>query len=192
MISKKEEAILITATKLFSQFGYHAVGVDLISKEANVAKMTFYKFFPSKSILIQKTLLRRSLFLQKEITCNVAKSSTSIGKIKSVFNWHEEWTARPDFNGCMFIKASEEFSDPDDPIKHAVKEHNRWLIAYVIELLGELNIKDMHKIARYIVIVLEGLSVNVNINGAKKAADMHFSWQCVKQLIECNQKSLAA
>ena len=188
MTNKKEEAIFIAATELFSQFGYHAVGIDLIIKEANVAKMTFYKFFPSKNILIQETLIRRSLFLQRKITSHADKSRSPIGKIKSIFNWHEEWTTSSDFNGCMFIKASEEFPGPDNPIKQAVQEHNSWLITYIVELLGNLHMTNIQKVARYIVIVLEGLSVNVNINEAKKVTDLRFSWQCVKQLIEFNQK----
>lgn len=189
MINKKEEAILVSATELFSKFGYHAVGIDLIIKEANVAKMTFYKFFPSKNILIKKTLVRRSLFLQKKITCNADAYRTPIGKIKSIFNWYEEWTTSSDFNGCMFVKASEEFPDPGSPIKQAVQDHNDWLINYVIELLGDLNMKNIHKVARYIVIVLGGLSVNININNEKKLTDLRFSWLCVKQLVELNQKA---
>lgn len=192
MMNKKEEAILVAATRLFSQFGYHAVGVDLIIKEANVAKMTFYKFFPSKNILIQKTLIRRSLFLQTKIICAVDDSSTSIDKIKSIFSWYEEWTTRSDFNGCMFIKASEQFPCPDNTIKQAVKDHKQWLTAYIIDLLDDLNITNIHKIARYIVVVLEGLSVNINMSDTKKMTDLHFSWQCVKQLIEFNQKSMMA
>ncbi|MEX2958501.1 TetR/AcrR family transcriptional regulator [Acinetobacter baumannii] len=37
-----------TALELFNQIGYNATGVDKIIADSNVAKMTFYKYFPSK------------------------------------------------------------------------------------------------------------------------------------------------
>ena len=45
-MSKKED-IINTALELFNQIGYNATGVDKIIAESNVAKMTFYKYFPS-------------------------------------------------------------------------------------------------------------------------------------------------
>ena len=190
--NKKEESILIGATELFSKFGYHAVGVDSIVENANVAKMTLYKFFPSKDILIEKTLVRRSLILQQDITDSVSKARSPMGRIKSVFDWHEKWLTSPGFNGCMFIKASEEFPEPDSPIKEASQLHKNWMTAYLIELLNELRIANIHKIAKYIVVVLEGLTVNTNVYSTKKVADLRFSWQCIKQLIEFNQKPMTA
>lgn len=61
-----------------------------------------------------------------------------------------------------------------------------------MSLLDDLRIANVHKIARYIVIVLEDLSVNVNMSDTKKVTDLHFSWQCVEQLIEFNQKNMMA
>lgn len=190
--SKKEELILVGATELFSRFGYHAVGVDSIVENSNVAKMTLYKFFPSKDILIERTLVRRSIMLQQSIKDSVAKARSPMGRIKSVFDWHEKWLMDPDFNGCMFIKASEEFPDADSPIKEASQLHKNWMTEYLTALLNDLGIANIRKIAKYIVIVLEGLTVSANINCTKKVADLRFSWQCIKQLIESNQKPMTA
>ena len=61
----KENAILRTAAGLFFREGYHT-GIDRIIPESNVAKMTFYKYFPSKAKLLvaviedaHRKLLRR-------------------------------------------------------------------------------------------------------------------------------------
>lgn len=188
--NKKEELILVGATELFSRFGYHAVGVDSIVENSNVAKMTLYKFFPSKDILIERTLVRRSLILQESIMDSVSRARSPMGRIKSVFDWHEKWLTSSDFNGCMFIKASEEFPDESSPIKEASQLHKHWMTAYLVELLNDLRISNIQKIAKYIVIVLEGLTVSANITGTKKSTDLRFSWQCIKQLIESNQKTV--
>lgn len=55
----KEDLVLETALALFATHGYHAVGVDRIKDASGVAKMTLYKHFATKDILIEQVLLRR-------------------------------------------------------------------------------------------------------------------------------------
>ena len=49
---KPRERILETAANLFYANGYRAVGIDRIIAESGVAKMSFYRHFPSKDDLI--------------------------------------------------------------------------------------------------------------------------------------------
>ena len=51
-ISSAKERILNVAGPLFYREGYRAIGVDRVIAEADVAKATFYKHFPSKDDLI--------------------------------------------------------------------------------------------------------------------------------------------
>ena len=46
------DKILHTAHDLFYSTGFKATGVDTLIKEAKVTKVTFYRHFPSKSLLI--------------------------------------------------------------------------------------------------------------------------------------------
>jgi AcrR family transcriptional regulator len=46
------DRILAVAGRLFYRDGYRAIGVDRVIGEAEVAKATFYKHFPSKDDLI--------------------------------------------------------------------------------------------------------------------------------------------
>jgi len=46
--TKKEGDILRTAEELFMQYGYNRVTVEEICREANVSKVTFYKYFKNK------------------------------------------------------------------------------------------------------------------------------------------------
>ena len=46
------DKILRTAHALFYSTGFKATGVDTLIKEAKVTKVTFYRHFPSKSLLI--------------------------------------------------------------------------------------------------------------------------------------------
>lgn len=188
MVNKKEESILVSATELFSQFGYHAVGVDTIAEKSNTAKITLYKIFPSKEILIEKVLMRRSAILKKNITDAVSRARSPMGRLKSIFNLYEKDITSADFYGCIFVKASEEFPNPDSLIKKASQLHYNWLAAYIVELLNDFHVTNVRQIAKHIVIVLEGLFINTH--NTKAVTDLRFSWQCIKQLIESNQKPM--
>src|SRR4051794_19626158 len=59
------ERILKTASDLFYRFSIHTVGVDRIIAESGVAKMTFYKHFPSKANMVATYLRHQdALWLQ--------------------------------------------------------------------------------------------------------------------------------
>ncbi|MEA3287999.1 MAG: TetR/AcrR family transcriptional regulator [Candidatus Marinimicrobia bacterium] len=50
---QKEGDILRTAEQLFMQFGYNRVTVEEICREANVSKVTFYKYFSNKFAVLE-------------------------------------------------------------------------------------------------------------------------------------------
>ena len=103
-MSKKED-IIITALNLFNRYNYSSVGVDRIISESGVAKMTFYKYFPSKEKLIEECLSRRNQSIQAAIQqeINLQKDDDYLGKIKAVYFWHLAWFNSDDFHGCMFL-----------------------------------------------------------------------------------------
>ena len=53
-MTKKEQDILIAGKKLFFKYGLKKVTIEEICAEANVSKMTFYKYFPNKTALVKK------------------------------------------------------------------------------------------------------------------------------------------
>lgn len=56
---QKEGDILRTAESLFMQFGYKKVSVEEICREANVSKVTFYKYFTNKFAVLEDYLSSR-------------------------------------------------------------------------------------------------------------------------------------
>jgi AcrR family transcriptional regulator len=56
--STKYEDILNTGKTLFWKHGVRRVTIEEICREADVSKMTFYRFFPNK-IELAKTLLKK-------------------------------------------------------------------------------------------------------------------------------------
>ena len=186
MRSVKENAILATATKLFSERGYHVIGIDRIIAESNVAKMTFYKYFISKEELIEKVLENRDQLIREKILESINSATTPRKRLYAIFTWYENWMKQKDFNSCMFIKASEEFSVTDNKkIREISKAHKLWLLNTIADILRDLGVYS-EELSYHILILLDGLTVNANILGKSKEvhAQVESSWKYVETLIK--------
>lgn len=150
------ERILIKAGELFYGYGLHAVGVDRIIKESNVAKMTFYKYFPSKSKLIAAYLgYRNEVWLQalREIA---ERDAPVLDRILAVFDLLDHAFHAPDFHGCPFIKALAEFGadQQEQEIRSEIASHFKKTEDIISELISKLAVKP--DIARTITSLLSG------------------------------------
>lgn len=181
--SSKKEIIYDTATALFAQHGFHAIGIDRIISESNVAKMTLYKYFPSKEHLIESILIRRDEQLRSSIIQTMDEATTPLEKIKSIFLWYEKWFEQPNFYGCMFIKASEEFSQDTPKIRKISQDHKQWLTDVVQDLLISMGVKSPASLANFIMVTLDGLTVNANIFAYEGGMKLDSSWNFVENLI---------
>lgn len=182
-MNEKETAILNAASSLFSAKGYHAVGVDSIVAKSNVAKMTFYKYFPSKEFLIESVLERRDRQLQEDILKAIAKRRTSLTKIKAIFDWYEEWFSTPQFHGCMFIKASEEFPKRGAKVRSISRAHKIWLEGLLSDLLREHGVSSPSAMASHIMILLDGLTVRSNMFDDTNKTQVKSTWTFVNKMI---------
>lgn len=162
-MSKKRADILVVANRLFNQYGFINVGVDKIINEANVAKMTFYKYFPSKNKLINQCLLERDNFIRNSLLNELRLvSDSSLSKLYSIFIWHKEWFEQEDFFGCMFIKATDELIT-DKISRKTVIDHKFWIISIIRSILDELEIDNTAQVARQISSLLDGAIINENV-----------------------------
>jgi len=60
---KKVESILLNASRLFVQHGYHKVTMESIAQYANVSKVTLYKYFSDKQVLYEHIL--KEIYLEE-------------------------------------------------------------------------------------------------------------------------------
>ena len=156
----KRQAIIDTATRLFYADGYHAVGIDRLIAEAGVAKMTLYKYFASKTDLIDAVLKERDTNFQKSLRSFVDTFHEPLEKLKAIFIWHDRWLNEPAFNGCMFINAAVEYSAPDDPIHRTARLHKQVLQADITAILEDIvEKKAAHKLGEQLLQILEGAIV---------------------------------
>lgn len=156
-MSPLREKILITASNLFQTQGINSTGVDTIVAVAGTTKMTLYKYFRSKELLILEVLEKGhqdfQSWLSDKLNSNTKKPSE---KLEKLFEFIEEWVTSPNFRGMGFIKASAEFPSEASPVHQLSSEQSRQFRQYISSLATEANIQDADGLALQLSLLFEG------------------------------------
>jgi len=164
-MSKKQD-IINTALNLFNSHSYNSIGIDRIISESGVAKMTFYKYFPSKAKLIEECLVTRNQNLQQSLDAAIA----------------DAWFRAADFNGCMFQKAVEEISKIYPSSLQPAIDYKEWLKAQLSNALQHLGIRQPEQLATFLSSILDGMTIQAQIDSAQVHLDDY--WKRVETLIQ--------
>jgi AcrR family transcriptional regulator len=163
--------ILEAAYDLFSRSGVRAIGIDAITAEADVAKMTLYRNFASKHDLAVAFLKLREErwtvgWLQTEVR---RRASTPAGQLLAIFAVFSEWFARDDYEGCAFVASLLEFGDRDDPVRDACVQHLANIRTVVGDLAAAAGVEDPDRFAAQWHILMKG-SIIAAHEGDREAA----------------------
>ncbi|OTG66612.1 TetR/AcrR family transcriptional regulator [Acinetobacter silvestris] len=182
-MSKKDD-IINTALNLFNSYSYNSIGVDRIIGESGVAKMTFYKYFPSKAKLIEECLNRRNMNIQESLNAAIEKCNATdyLGHIKSIFTWYHAWFYSTDFNGCMFQKAVEEVSKVYPSTIYPAIEYKNWLTERIRYALDGLGIEQPLQLTNMLVSILDGMTMQAQID--KDSVNLDAYWKRITRLIQ--------
>lgn len=165
------DRILDAAYGLFSRSGVRAIGVDTITAEADVAKMTLYRNFASKNDLALAFLaLREERWTKGWVQAEVLRrGETPAEQLLTIFEIFSEWFAREDFEGCAFITSLLEFDDRADPVRAACVTHLANIRAFVCELATAAGVEDPEWFAGQWHILMKGSIVAAHEGDATAA-----------------------
>jgi len=165
------DRILDAAYELFSRAGVRAIGVDTITAEADVAKMTLYRNFASKNDLALAFLeLREERWTRGWVQAQAtARAESPAGRLLAIFEIFSEWFARDDFEGCAFVTSLLEFDDAQDPVRRACVIHLANIRAFVCELATEAGVAEPARFAAQWHILMKG-SIVARHEGDRDAA----------------------
>jgi len=180
MKSSKEISILSISTDLFEKNNFMSIGIDRLISESNVAKTTFYRYFPSKEILIEKVLERKRLYLIYSLEEVMKEKIEPLEKLQELFLWFSSWFTSHEFHGCIFMKAQEEFPNNLNLRKINIS-YKQWLEDEVENIFNKTGLRDSRKLASLFVIILDGLTVKANL-GTITYEDIHNSWKFIISL----------
>lgn len=162
------ERILRKAAELFYRHGIHSVGIDRIIAESGVAKMTFYRHFPSKARLIAAYLAQKEdgwREVLRRFTSDSSKSPQE--RLLSLFDALDLAVQNPDFCGCPFIKALAEFGpERDEPeVRELIASHFRDLEQVLAPLLKQARPKESKKLLAPLLSLITGTLVVAQATG---------------------------
>jgi AcrR family transcriptional regulator len=159
-VSDKRQHIIETAYRLFKSVGFHATGIDRIIADADVAKMTMYRHFPSKDGLIVEVLRYRTDRFNTQLDDLAETVAAPDEKITTVFDWYERWFRSPEFHGCLFAHALAEFGDAGHPVFQAVAGHKDGLRQRLQRILeAEMPADRAESAATALFMLLEGATL---------------------------------
>ncbi|MEK1897990.1 MAG: TetR/AcrR family transcriptional regulator [Rhizobium sp.] len=169
---EKRQHIIETAYTLFKRDGFHATGIDRIIAEAEVAKMTMYRHFPSKDGLIVEVLNWRTDRFKRQLDPLSETAMTPDEKIMAVFDWHERWFDSPDFHGCLFQHALAEFGERDHAVFEAVMRQKRDLQDRIRDILAQSMPEGRAPhTAMTLFMLIEGATMLAQMGQGKEAID---------------------
>ena len=169
MISQKKQIIIEKSADLFHQYGYNNTGLNLILKELNIPKGSFYNYFESKEALAVEVVSlhidqTRSLFEQSTVN----KRNTE--GIKDFFKIFFDRILAMDFNnGCPIGNLITELSDLSEPVRLELLKWIEYLEDEIGTILKESEIEDPEAMASFIVAAFEGVILKAKVEKNDKA-----------------------
>jgi AcrR family transcriptional regulator len=165
------ERILATASRLFYQEGIRAVGVDTIIAKSEVAKMTFYKHFKSKDLLVLEFLKRRDEQWRAWFEAAVHRLGPKArDRPLAIFDAMEERFSSKDFRGCAFINTMIEVADGDHVAHQAAADHKHKVEKFIRALLSDAGVRKSEELSNAFLMLLDGAIISAVREGNPESA----------------------
>lgn len=160
-MSKSALKILNTAEKLFNQYSFTSVGVDLIRDESGCSKTTMYTYYKNKNQLVNAVLMTRDQHFKEQLLAFVGEKQ---GKeaLYRILDWHIQWFKEDDFKGCLFVRAVAEANDVDQELRWIAQQHKQWIKELVFTHCAYEN---QSQISDLIYTLIEGLISRFLVDG---------------------------
>ncbi len=151
-----KEQLLETAAKLFFQNGYRAIGVDTISTESGIGKMTLYRHFESKDDLIAAYLQGSDEKFWEEFEKVTAQFSSPREKLQAFFNSLAVYVTHPECHGCPFLNVATEYPDVRHPGHQVALRHKQSVLRRFRDLAAEAGAPHPETLANQLFLLMDG------------------------------------
>lgn len=154
------ERIIATAGPLFYREGYRAVGVDRVIAEADVAKATFYRHFPSKDDLIVAWIEHAEAASRDGLPPPDGPDPFFAYVDRMIDIAQRAWCL-----GCTYQGTAAEFHDPDHPAHKAAMGVKRRVLDELERRAQAQGLADPTGAAERVFVYLEGVWASVRMFG---------------------------
>jgi AcrR family transcriptional regulator len=156
------DRILSVAGPLFYREGYRATGIDRVIAEADVAKATFYKHFPSKDDLITAWIARAEDSSSRSLPPEDAPEPLS-AYVDAMLAIARQGQCM----GCTYQGTAAEFHDPAHPAHAAAIGVKARVLATLETRARHQGLSQPRQTAEAVFLFLEGVWASVRMFGAE-------------------------
>ncbi|TML94219.1 MAG: TetR/AcrR family transcriptional regulator [Actinobacteria bacterium] len=154
------ERLVRTAYALFQRNSLNTVGVDRIVADADVAKTTLYRHFPSKDDLAVSVLgHHEDVWTRGWLEQAIERHETVGARLLGLFDAFDDWFRRDDYEGCLFARTLLETRDPASRVRAAAAAGLANVRALIRGLAEEAGVHDPDVFALQIQMLLLGATV---------------------------------
>jgi AcrR family transcriptional regulator len=165
------DRILETASRLFYERGVRAVGVDLVVLEADVAKASLYRHFPTKDDLVVAFLEREDAEFWAQWDAVAGPLATDpTAALDALMAWIGARLARSNYRGCPQINVAAEFAEQDHPARQVARRHMRTLRARLLAIAQGLKAAQPERLAAQLAVLVNGAFVSSGLLSSEEAA----------------------
>jgi AcrR family transcriptional regulator len=164
------EKLLTSASRLFYDHGLASTGIDAVTADAGVAKMSLYNNFASKSDLVAAYLHERHEEWLGLYRRRLEQATDPMGRLLAVFDAytdHAHFEYQNGFRGCGLLNAAAELpvGDPGRDIVKLHKEDVEALLATHLDELAPGRAELNAMTAKHLSFLLEGAVVRAGLEG---------------------------
>lgn len=164
------EKLLTSASRLFYAHGLASTGIDAVTADAGVAKMSLYNNFTSKSDLVAAYLHERHEEWLGLYRRRIEQATDPRGRVLAVFDAytdHAHFEYQNGFRGCGLLNAAAELP-AGDAGREIVKVHKEHVEALLLTHLDEFGSEGSDRnalMAKHLSFLLEGAVVRAGLEG---------------------------
>jgi AcrR family transcriptional regulator len=184
--TKPKDKLFETATRLFYQHGYRAVGVDTIAAEAGIGKMTLYRYYPSKDDLIVAYLRDSNRTFWEQFEHITRESPDPRAKLLAFFESLQSYTLSPQCYGCPFINVATEYPEVDYVGHQVALEHKQGVLARFRELAEEAGAHSPDALAGALFLLMDGAYVAARMFGPSPTSPAAHLAETARQIIQAH------
>ncbi len=158
-ISAKKLQVICTSIQLFTIYGFHNTGVNLLIKKCKIQKATFYNYFQSKERLIERCIAFQKSRLKEEVLAIIYshRYPNPQDKLKEIFLLHVDLNS---FYHLLF-KAIFELKLLYPRAYRMAIEYRKWLLKELFELIFSLETRALKPDAKMILFMIDGALIQL-------------------------------
>jgi AcrR family transcriptional regulator len=165
-----KDQVFQTASRLFYQNGYRAVGVDTIAAESGIGKMTLYRHYPSKDDLIVAYIRDSDRVFWQNFETITKEAGGPREKLLAFFEALQGYVTTPACYGCPFLNVATEYPDPAYPGHQVAMEHKQSVRRCFRRLAEEAGARNPHLLADQLFLLMDGAYMAARMFGPENPA----------------------